>query len=124
MLDHFNLPVSNLENSTTFYQRILKPLGVKVLVREVGAVGFGQTTWSFGLEETSESFPAIHLAFTAESNEAVRNFHEAALAADGRDNGKPGLRERYGPNYYAAYIIDPDGHNIEAVCRRDQQSAS
>jgi len=117
MLDHFNLPVSNLDSSVVFYRKVLKPLGMTLLVREEDAAGFGADTWSFGLERTSDCFPAIHLAFKAESREVVQCFYQTALAANGRDNGQPGLRENYGANYYAAYILDPDGHNIEAVCR-------
>jgi len=83
-------------------------------------VGFGENTWSFGLEQTGDSVPAIHLAFIAESRDAVQSFYQTALAANGRDNGQPGLREQYGANYYAAYILDPDGHNVEAVCRHNE----
>jgi len=122
MLDHFNLPVSNLSKSVAFYQKVLKPLHMTLLVEEEGAVGFGESTWDFGLEETAESFPVIHLAFKAGSHQAVRDFYAAALDAGGRDNGEPGVREHYGQNYYATYILDPDNHNIEAVCRTKEQT--
>ncbi len=119
MLDHFNLPVSDLEQSTAFYQAVLAPLNMTLIMRDGDAVGFGMNTWAFGLVRTVQPVTPIHLAFSALTCEAVREFYAAALKAGGRDNGKPGLRVQYGPAYFAAYNLDPDGHNVEAVCRSE-----
>ena len=123
MLDHAGFPVSDYARSKTFYLQALAPLGY-VLVMEVQqddnhspAAGFGAggkpDFWIGG--EGGLQRP-IHIAITAQSRAAVDAFHRAALAAGGKDNGAPGLRPHYHPNYYAAFVHDPDGHNIEAVC--------
>lgn len=118
MLDHVNLPVSDLDRSRTFYELILKPLNLDFLVQDGDAVGFGKETWEFGVAEESGHIVPIHLAFCAESHEVVDRFYAIAIESGGQDNGPPGRRKEYGELYYSAYIIDPDGHNIEAVCRR------
>lgn len=123
MLDHAGFPVSDYSRSKAFYLQALAPLGY-VLVMEVQqddndspAAGFGAggkpDFWIGG--EGGLQRP-IHIAITAQSRAAVDAFHRAALAAGGKDNGAPGLRPHYHPNYYAAFVHDPDGHNIEAVC--------
>ena len=123
MLDHVSLGVRNLARSRQFYDAIFKPLG---LVRTVDFEGrgsdYGAMAGQFGVEftitvESSVSpLPGVHVCFRAPNREAVRAFHSAALAAGATDNGEPGVRPKYHPDYYAAFIADPDGHRIEAVC--------
>lgn len=123
MLDHAGFPVSNYARSKAFYLQALAPLGY-ALVMEVQqnendspAAGFGANGkpdfWIGG--EGGLQRP-IHIAIAAQNRAAVDAFYRAAVAAGGRDNGAPGLRPHYHPNYYAAFVLDPDGHNIEAVC--------
>ncbi len=118
MIDHFNLPVSDLDRSRSFYERVIEPLGVRVLGQDGQAIGFGAASWAFGIIATSPPFPTLHLAFTAASRADVDGFYAAALFVGARPNGSPGLRPEYDPDYYAAFVLDPDGHNIEAVCRK------
>ncbi len=126
MIDHIGFPVSDYEKSKAFYIQALAPLGV-TLIAEVAAnltesrapaCGFGRdgnpNFWIGG--EGGVGSKPIHIAITAKTRAAVDAFHAAALAAGGRDNGAPGVRARYHPNYYAAFVLDPDGQNIEAVC--------
>ena len=120
MLDHVSIGVSDIERSKAFYDQALKPLGIERLYAEDG-FGYGQDRKAFfwiGLREASQT--GSHVAFATEDRETVDRFHQAALAAGGRDNGKPGLRPHYHEDYYGAFVLDPDGHNIEAVCRRKQ----
>lgn len=128
MLDHIGISVSAFERSRTFYSEALKPLGVG-LVMEVApeqtgglaAAGFGGAGKPYFWINALPGAPAptrVHVAFAAADRESVDAFHAAALAAGGRDNGVPGLRPHYHPNYYGAFVLDPDGHNIEAVCHR------
>ena len=117
MIDHFNLPVSDLARSRSFYERVLKPLGLQFLLQDGTAVGFGTDTWRFGIIATPVSFPSLHLAFAACSRVAVDGFFEAATSLGARSNGSPAVRSHYETDYYAAFVLDPDGHNIEAVCR-------
>ena len=118
MIDHFNLPVSDLARSRRFYERILEPLGLRFIAQDGAAVGFGTDSWVFGLIAMQPPLPKLHLAFAAASHAQVERFFEAAVAAGAQPNGSPGLRREYDPDYYAAFILDPDGHNIEAVCRK------
>ena len=118
MIDHFNLPVSDLERSRRFYEHVLAPLGLRFILQDGSAVGFGTDTWAFGIVVVREAFPKLHLAFAAQSRAAVDRFFEAALSLGAQSNGAPGFRTEYDPSYYAAFVFDPDGHNIEAVCRR------
>ena len=117
VIDHFNLPVSNLAGSRRFYELVLAPLGLHFIVQDGNAVGFGQGTWQFGIILTPAPFPRLHLAFGATSRSDVDRFFEAASAVGATPNGAPGVRPQYDPAYYAAFVLDPDGHNIEAVCR-------
>jgi len=124
MIDHTGVNVSNFEVSKKFYTEALAPLGY-VLVFELplemtggkGGAGFGVPPkpdfWIGGGEPQR---PHVHVAFTATNRAQVDAFYEAALKAGGRDNGPPGPRPHYHPNYYGAFVLDPDGHNIEAVC--------
>jgi catechol 2,3-dioxygenase-like lactoylglutathione lyase family enzyme len=124
MIHHIDFGVSDLARSRAFYVRALAPLGMAAIMdlkREEGRelTGFGKLPDPvFWIRNSRVLEERLHVAFLAESRAAVDAFHRAALEAGGRDNGAPGLRPRYADNYYAAYVLDPDGHNIEAVCRR------
>jgi catechol 2,3-dioxygenase-like lactoylglutathione lyase family enzyme len=123
MLDHAGFPVSDYARSKAFYLQALTPLGYALIMEvqqdenDAPAAGFGVNgkpdLWIGG--EGGLQRP-IHIAITAPSRAAVDAFYRAAIAAGGKDNGAPGLRPHYHPNYYAAFVLDPDGHNIEAVC--------
>lgn len=119
-LDHLMLRVADLERSRAFYLAALAPLGVGVAMEAPGAgVGFGVGGKpSFWIGPGGPTRPPTHVAFRGESRAAVDAFHAAALAAGATDNGTPGLRAHYRPDYYGAFVRDPDGHNIEAVCFR------
>ena len=124
MLDHIVLTVSHLERSKLFYEQALAPLGIHHGVHYEGPhghadlVGFGSNrAMYFWLKQGIPSAPAIHFGFVAQSAETLRQFYDAALAAGGSDNGAPGPRDRYDPRYHAAYVLDPDGYNVEAVWR-------
>lgn len=126
MLDHLSLGVSDLAAARQFYKAALKPLGYRH-VRDhgdaVAAFGIGPQAPQFWIGQVKRPKPGrpkpsagTHIAFSAPDRKSVRAFHKAALKAGGRDDGKPGLRPHYHPNYYGAFIIDLDGHHIEAVC--------
>jgi catechol 2,3-dioxygenase-like lactoylglutathione lyase family enzyme len=116
MLDHLGIRVSDFGRSKTFYERALAPLGYKVIIEFGGvAVGMGVDRPDFWIGQGPVS-EAVHIAFTSESRATVDAFHQAALAAGGRDNGGPGLRPHYHSTYYGAFVLDPDGNNVEAVC--------
>jgi len=118
MIDHLNLPVSDLARSQAFYEAVLAPLGYQLFGKDGDAVGFGRDTWAFGIIRTRDSIPKMHLAFIADTRPQVDQFFDAALATGARNNGPPRIRPNYDPNYYAAFVLDLDGHNIEAVCRK------
>jgi catechol 2,3-dioxygenase-like lactoylglutathione lyase family enzyme len=123
MLDHAGFPVSDYARSKAFYLQALAPLGYALVMEvqqhenDAPAAGFGANgepdLWIGG--EGGLQRP-IHIAIAAQDRAAVDAFYRAAIAAGGKDNGAPGLRPHYHPNYYAAFVLDPDGHNIEAVC--------
>lgn len=124
VIDHVSLSVENLSQAKDFYTRALAPLGMEV-VGEVGAevsgtvafVGFGiGRKGSFWLAARGRQTPQAHICFRASSRAAVDAFYNAALAAGATDNGKPGTRPEYHEDYYAAFVLDPEGHNVEAVC--------
>ena len=123
MLDHIGIPVSDYATSKSFYERALAPLGI-ALVMEVTpeqtgddyACGFGAQGKPFFWIGRDNAQGHTHVAFVAARRADVDAFHRAGLAAGGRDNGAPGLRPHYHENYYGAFVLDPDGHNIEAVC--------
>jgi catechol 2,3-dioxygenase-like lactoylglutathione lyase family enzyme len=118
MLDHVKLFVSDVERSRAFYERALQPLGYRVLLEPApGVVGMGGDFPNFWLAQ-AEGGPTTtaHVAIRADSRSVVDEFHEAALAAGGTDNGVPGLRPQYHPSYYGAFVHDPDCNNVEAVC--------
>jgi catechol 2,3-dioxygenase-like lactoylglutathione lyase family enzyme len=119
MIDHISVGVSDVETAKKFYAQALEPLGYSVAFEGDWGAGYsnpdGQPDFWIGPIET----PArVHVAFYAENRSLVDAFHAAALAAGGKDNGAPGLRPHYHPNYYGAFALDPDGHNIEAVCHK------
>lgn len=124
MIDHTGVIVSQMARSKAFYQAALAAIGY-VLVAEFPAsvtghtdvAGFGEMGKpDFWISQGTPNQPAVHIAFRVSSRELVDAFYQAAIAAGGRDNGKPGIRAHYHPNYYGAFVLDPDGHNIEAVC--------
>ncbi|MEO9460164.1 MAG: VOC family protein [Lentilitoribacter sp.] len=117
IIDHFNLPVLNVEASKQIYQAVLATLGIDQVFIDADAVGFGETSWEFGLVPATGDIQKLHLAFQADSAQQVDMFHQKAVDLGMKSNGAPGLRPEYGENYYAAYFFDPDGHNIEAVYR-------
>ncbi len=124
MIDHTGVSVSDYEKSRSFYSAALAPLGfAKVLefsaevTGSTDVAGYGEAPKAeFWISRGTPNQPPIHIAFRAASRAVVDAFHAAALAAGGRDNGAPGIRAHYHPNYYGAFVLDPDGHNIEAVC--------
>jgi len=126
VIDHTTFAVANLEQSRAFYVNALAPLGIALLVditrEQTGGrafAGFGAGSKPFfWIGDGSPPVSGVHIALEAASREAVDAFHAAALAAGGRDNGEPGLRPHYHPNYYGAFVLDLDGNNIEAVCHR------
>lgn len=121
MLDHIIISVSDLASSKAFYEQALAPLGYTVVFDFPGGCGLGVLEKpDFFIKQGESVTPKIHVAFTSRDREVVDQVHAAALAAGGTDNGAPGLREEYHPDYYGAFFHDPDGHNIEAVCHRPQ----
>jgi len=119
MIDHIGLTVSHLGRSKDFYRAALGAIGYQLLREfpDASKAGFGVPPKpDFWIYQGTPSVPPIHIAFSAANRDLVDAFHQAALAAGGRDNGAPGLRPHYHRNYYGAFVLDPDGHNIEAVC--------
>ena len=123
MIDHIGFPVSDYAHSKAFYTRALAPLGYTLITEvqqaenDAFAAGFGadgNPDFWIGGEGGLEK--PLHVAVVAKDRAAVDAFHKAALAAGAKDNGAPGIRAHYHPHYYAAFVLDPDGHNIEAVC--------
>lgn len=123
MIDHVGFPVSDYPRAKAFYAQALAPLGYG-LIMEVQQDANGCPACGFGIGGKPDFWiggegglqKPLHIAIAARSRAEVDAFHSAALAAGGRDNGAPGLRAHYHPNYYGAFVLDPDGHNIEAVC--------
>jgi catechol 2,3-dioxygenase-like lactoylglutathione lyase family enzyme len=119
MYDHIGLKVKDLDASVRFYQAALAPLGHVLCSRDDSGAGFGPAgepaLWLYPDEGARA---AAHVAFRARDRESVDRFHASGLDAGGRDNGRAGLRTDYSPTYYAAFLIDPDGNNVEAVCTR------
>jgi catechol 2,3-dioxygenase-like lactoylglutathione lyase family enzyme len=117
IIDHIGFAISNSKQSNDFYSKALAPLGIEKVMEFGGWTGFGKNGKpEFWIGEAPQVQKPMHIAFSADNREQVKQFYQAALAAGGKDNGKPGVREEYHPNYYGAFVIDPDGHNIEAVC--------
>jgi catechol 2,3-dioxygenase-like lactoylglutathione lyase family enzyme len=121
VIDHVGLEVSDLDRSTAFYQRALDPLGYQPLLERDGSVGMGRDGKpDFFIHANRPLSGPTHIAIASPDRATVHAFHAAGLAAGGRDNGPPGLRPHYHQHYYGAFVLDPDGNNIEAVCHRPQ----
>jgi catechol 2,3-dioxygenase-like lactoylglutathione lyase family enzyme len=129
MLDHVGFAVTDAEQSRRFYERALAPLGISLIMSvppettEAGgtAHGFGSEGKPyFWIGDNEAVGQCTHVAFLADSRQDVDAFYDAALSAGGRDNGPPGIRAHYHPNYYGAFVLDPDGHKIEACCHRPE----
>ncbi|HZP67450.1 MAG TPA: VOC family protein [Rudaea sp.] len=122
MYDHIGLKVSDLDASARFYEAALAPLGYVLCSRDASGAGFGPpgapALWLY--PQTSPAQRSVHVAFRAGSRTAVDRFHAHGVEAGARDNGAPGPRADYGPNYYAAFLLDPDGNNVEAVCMQGE----
>src|SRR5207249_10971848 len=116
MIDHTGVGVSDIGKSKVFYKAALAPLGYELLMEADDAAGFGVDPKPDFWVGRSTPVSPVHVAFRADTRAQVDAFYRAAMAAGGRDNGAPGLRPHYHPNYYGAFVFDPDGHNIEAVC--------
>ena len=124
MFDHLGYAVSDLEKSKNFYVSTLMPLGISIIMELTPEMtggtyhgyGMGVDRPAFWIGAGPKAASGVHLAFAAKSRKDVDAFYVAAMAAGGTDNGKPGLRPHYHEHYYGAFVIDPDGHNIEAVC--------
>ena len=117
MIDHIGMSVTDVAKSKAFYRSALAPLGYEVIMEFANDVGFGVPTKpDFWIGPAGTDVRPTHIAFRADNRKQVDAFYKAALAAGGRDNGPPGLRPEYHANYYGAFVFDPDGNNIEAVC--------
>lgn len=120
MIDHTAIEVADLQRSHQFYESALTQLGYRVINQVLGdanVIGYiDNFETDFWISQGHSNKPTLHIAFRAADRRQVEEFHRAALAAGGRDNGAPGLRPEYHAHYYAAFVLDPDGHNIEAVC--------
>ena len=126
MIDHVSIGVRDVATTKRFYDAALKPLGYQCLSEGNDSLGYGRGTVAFWISAAAHPVPpdmpsGLHFCFTAPTAKSVDAFHAAALATGGQDNGMPGLRADYGPGYYAAFVIDPDGYRIEAHC--DQSAA-
>ena len=127
-IDHTSLSVSDFAAAKAFYSAALKPLGISVLMEFPKAVtgsadvaGLGSNGMPyFWLADGGKTTPKVHIAFNAKSRAEVDAFYAAAIAAGGKDNGKPGIRAQYHPTYYGAFVLDADGHNVEAVCHKPE----
>ncbi|WP_163988954.1 VOC family protein [Pyxidicoccus caerfyrddinensis] len=119
MYDHIGLKVKNVAASVRFYEAALAPLGLVVSGQNAEGAGFGPPgAPALWLNKADATGASAHLAFRAATQDAVRAFHAGGLKAGGKDNGAAGPRPDYGPDYYAAFLIDPDGNNVEAVCMK------
>ncbi len=119
MIDHIGIGVTDYNRSRTFYRRVLPALGWELVEEIMGWAAFGPPRQPvFWLRQAAPATQPIHIAFQAADRAAVDAFYAAARNAGAADNGPPGLREIYHPNYYGAFVLDPDGHNIEAVCHQ------
>jgi catechol 2,3-dioxygenase-like lactoylglutathione lyase family enzyme len=125
MLDHVGIEVSDIERSKAFYEAALAPLGISLVMEPVPVaagfgsdLGYGPKPYFWIMARGHPAVSGAHVAFGAEDRETVDAFYAAALAAGGTDNGAPGPRPIYHPSYYGAFVLDPDGNNVEAVCHR------
>ncbi len=123
IIDHFGLSVGDLARSRAFYDAALAPIGMVAMMEfpidnGQSTIGYGKGKPIFWISGGARTTPHMHIAFQVETRDEVDAFHAAALAAGATDNGGPGLREMYHPTYYGAFVLDPEGHNVEAVCHR------
>ncbi|OGG72079.1 hypothetical protein A3A35_02320 [Candidatus Kaiserbacteria bacterium RIFCSPLOWO2_01_FULL_51_21] len=118
---HIGLAVRDIKKSKEFYSKVLLPLQLSVYREKADSVHFGTGNGRtlFYIHTRSKAPGPVHIAFEADSRDEVGQFYKAAIIAGGKDNGTPGIRENYAPNYYAAFVLDPDGNNIEAICRTE-----
>ena len=121
MFNHISIGVRDVARTKRFYDAALKPLGYACLSEGETSLGYGKDAVALWIGASEKPVPAddksgLHVCFDAPTRKSVAAFHAAALGAGGKDNGKPGLRADYGPNYYAAFVVDPDGYRIEAYC--------
>jgi catechol 2,3-dioxygenase-like lactoylglutathione lyase family enzyme len=121
MIDHVSIGVRNIAAARRFYDAALKPLGFKCLSEGAASLGYGDESPRFWVSATDRPVPSdeksgLHFCFVAKSRAAVDAFHAAAVRSGGRDNGPPGVRREYDENYYAAFVVDPDGYRVEAYC--------
>jgi catechol 2,3-dioxygenase-like lactoylglutathione lyase family enzyme len=124
MIHHVSIGVRNIATSRTFYDAAFTPIGYTCLSADDASLGYGKDSVAFWISQSDRPVAAdpesgLHFCFMAPTRRSVEVFHQAALATGGRDNGKPGLRKGYGPNYFAAFVIDPDGYRIEAYCLKE-----
>jgi catechol 2,3-dioxygenase-like lactoylglutathione lyase family enzyme len=121
MIDHVSIGVRDIARAKRFYDAVLEPLGYTCLSEAPDSLGYGADAAAFWINVAERPVPAdmksgLHFCFAAPTHKSVDVFHSAALASGGQDNGKPGPRTEYGPDYYAAFVIDPEGYRIEAYC--------
>lgn len=121
IIDQIGIAVASNAKSTDFYSRALAPLGIQKIMEYQAWVGFGKEGKAeFWIEESNAVTSPIHIAFSADNRSQVDAFYAAAIDAGAKDNGAPGIREMYHPNYYGAFVIDINGHNLEAVCHHSE----
>jgi catechol 2,3-dioxygenase-like lactoylglutathione lyase family enzyme len=123
MIDHLSIGVRDLAAARRFYDAVLAPLGYACLSADATSLGYGRDAAAFWVNLAERPVPAdpasgLHICFAAPTRESVEAFHAAALGAGGTDNGRPGPRADYGPDYYAGFVVDPEGYRIEAHCDR------
>ena len=119
IIDHLGIVISDYARSKDFYTQCLAPLGILLIVEDEGWAGFGSAGKpDFWFGPDGAAHKPMHIAFIAEDRASVDRFYQAGISAGGKGNGAPGLRTLYHPQYYGAFLIDPDGHNIEAVCHK------
>lgn len=126
MINHVSIGVRDIARTKRFYDAALKPLGYTCLSAGAGSLGYGRDAVEFWISTASRPVPAdaasgLHFCFDAPSRTGVKAFHAAALKSGGRDNGEPGLRADYSADYYAAFVVDPDGYRIEAYCKSAEE---
>lgn len=124
-ISHVSVGVNDVKRAKAFYDPLMRLLGLRVRAADEESVDYGSDVLAFSLETPLDGKPAtpgngVHIAFAAPDRATVRKFHEEALKLGGRDAGPPGLRPEYGPNYYGAFVFDPDGNKIEAVVDRQE----